>query len=66
LLQLQVRTYKMHLFTVCQTLGLAILWAVKSTAAALFFPFFIMFMVPLRLSLKLLFSAQELDYVSEV
>ena len=59
-----VRTFKLHLYTVCQTIGLGILWAVKSTSAALFFPFYIMFMVPLRLSLRFLFSEQELDYVS--
>ena len=61
----KVRTLKMHLFTVCQCVGLAILWVVKSTAAALFFPFFIMFMVPLRISLRFLFTHQELEYVSE-
>ena len=54
----------MHLFTLCQGIGLAILWIVKSTQAALVFPFFVVFMVPLRLALKFIFTPRELDAVS--
>ena len=54
---------KMHLYTVCQGAGLAILWIVKSTPAALVFPFFVVFMIPLRLSLKFLFTPRELAAV---
>jgi ABC-type amino acid transport system permease subunit len=62
--EFQVRTLKMHLYTLCQGIGLAILWIVKSTPAALVFPFFVVFMIPLRLALKFLFTPRELDAVS--
>ena len=55
---------KMHLFTLVQTLGLGVLWAVKSSAIALFFPFFVVAMIPLRMSLKFLFTPKELEAVS--
>jgi hypothetical protein len=54
----------MHLYTVCQAAGLAILWIVKSTPAALVFPFFVVFMIPLRLALKFIFTPRELEAVS--
>jgi len=54
----------MHLFTLCQAIGLAILWIVKSTPAALVFPFFVVFMIPLRLLLKFIFTQKELDAVN--
>ena len=54
----------MHLYTLCQGFGLAILWIVKSTPAAIFFPFFVMFMIPYRYSLKFLFSEKELQAVN--
>ena len=56
----------MHLYTVCQAVGLAILWIVKSTQAALVFPFFVVFMIPLRLALKFIFTPRELDAVSDL
>jgi hypothetical protein len=51
--------------------GLGILWAVKSSAIALAFPFFVVAMVPLRLSLEYLpkplkFTPQELEEVSQL
>eukprot|EP00095_Tigriopus_kingsejongensis_P009937 maker-scaffold1000_size72005-snap-gene-0.9 protein:Tk09937 transcript:maker-scaffold1000_size72005-snap-gene-0.9-mRNA-1 annotation:"anion exchange" len=57
----RVKTWKMHLFTILQVLGLVVLWVVKSTQLALFFPFFVVAMIPYRLSLKFLFSTRELD-----
>jgi hypothetical protein len=60
----KVRTWKMHLFTASQALGLSILWIVKSTSAALAFPFFVVGMVPLRLVLRFFFTPKELDAVS--
>ena len=60
----RVRTFKMHLFTVAQIVGLGVLWAVKSSPAALAFPFFVIAMIPYRMSLKFLFSPQELEAVS--
>ena len=61
---LQVKTMKMHLFTLVQSIGLGILWAVKSSTIALFFPFFVVAMIPLRLSMKFLFTPKELEAVS--
>ena len=51
--------------------GLGILWAVKSSAIALAFPFFVVAMVPLRLLLGYLpeplkFTPQELEEVSQL
>ena len=67
----QVKTWKMHLFTCVQMCGLGILWAVKSSAIALAFPFFVVAMVPLRLLLEYLpkplkFTPQELEEVSQL
>jgi len=57
----KVRTFKMHIFTVIQLICLGILWAVKSTKAALAFPFILLMSVPLRLKLlKYVFTEQEL------
>ena len=55
----------MHAFTIIQLICLGILWAVKSTPAALAFPFFLILLVPLRLLvLKRLFTEQELAEVT--
>ncbi|XP_064646030.1 band 3 anion transport protein-like isoform X3 [Lineus longissimus] len=57
----KVRTRKMHLFTFLQVLWLVILWIVKSTAASLGFPFFLLMMIPFRLFLlKFMFEKKEL------
>ena len=61
----RVKTWKMHMFTLLQTGGLVILWIVKSTKVALAFPFFVVAMIPYRLSLKFLFTPRELDAVSK-
>ncbi|KAJ8019938.1 Anion exchange protein 2 [Holothuria leucospilota] len=57
----KVQTYRMHFFTVLQLICLAILWVVKSSAAALAFPFFLVLLVPVRKLLPKIFSKQELD-----
>jgi hypothetical protein len=44
-------------------LGLAILWAVKSSPVALAFPFFVLAMIPFRLLLGFIFTKVELDAV---
>ena len=59
----KMKTWRMHLFTILQLLGLVILWVVKSSAAALAFPFFVMAMIPYRWSMKFLFTPSELDAV---
>jgi len=56
-----VKTWRMFLYTFIQVIGLAILWAVKSSPAAIAFPFFVVGMVPLRKSLKFLFTPRELE-----
>jgi len=56
-----VKTWRMFLYTFIQVIGLAILWAVKSSPAAIAFPFFVVGMVPLRKSLKFLFTSRELE-----
>ena len=59
-----VPRWKMNLYTLVQCIGLAALWGVKSSPVALFFPFFIVAMIPLRFSLKFIFSSSELEAVS--
>merc|ERR1719480_444193 len=54
-------TWRMVLFTMFQGLGLVILWVVKSTPAALAFPFFVVAMIPYRMFLKFIFTACELE-----
>ena len=54
----------MHLFTGLQFLGLVVLWVVKSSSLALAFPFFVVGMVPYRLTFKLMFNQRELEAVS--
>ncbi|XP_067140255.1 band 3 anion transport protein-like [Centruroides vittatus] len=56
----KVPTIKMHLYTVIQLISLAVLWIVKSTAAALAFPFVLLMMVPIRSQLKCCFTVKEL------
>ena len=55
---------KMHLYTGLQFLGLVVLWIVKSSTLALAFPFFVVGMVPYRLTFKLFFNQWELEAVS--
>ncbi|XP_078489426.1 band 3 anion transport protein isoform X2 [Ciona intestinalis] len=43
-----VRHMKIHIFTLIQIICLAILWIVKSTAAQIAFPFFLVMTIPLR------------------
>jgi len=47
----------------CQMIGLAILWKVKDSPAALAFPFFVVAMIPYRLLLGCFFSERELEAV---
>ncbi|ESN94964.1 hypothetical protein HELRODRAFT_102774 [Helobdella robusta] len=57
----RVRLRKMNLFTFLQLLFLAILWIVKSTKAALAFPFILILIIPIRIfAFKLIFTELEL------
>ena len=60
----KVKTWRMVMFTMFQGLGLVILWVVKSSPAALAFPFFVVAMIPYRMFLKFVFTDCELDAVS--
>lgn len=54
---------KMHLYTLIQVAGLSILYAVKSSRFSLAMPFFLVMMVPLRMSLVYLFTPLQLRAV---
>ena len=55
----------MNLYTIIQLGCLGLLWAIKSTQAALAFPFVLILMVPVRLHiLRFLFTKQELEEAS--
>lgn len=57
----EVRTWRMHLFTVIQLGCLAILWTIKLTPAALAFSFFLILLVPIRQQMKRIFTKKELE-----
>ncbi|OQV14960.1 Sodium bicarbonate cotransporter 3 [Hypsibius exemplaris] len=56
----KVRTWKMHAFTGVQLFCLLVLISVKSTDAALSFPFVLLLMVPLRRVLERFYTKEEL------
>ena len=62
---LQVRTLKMHLFTVIQLLLLAALWGLKLSPAGMVYPVAIVGLIPIRWLLgKFVFTHAELEAVS--
>lgn len=62
---LQVKTWRMNMFTITQLACIVALWVVKSTAASLAFPFVLIMTVPLRrLILSRIFEERELQAVS--
>ena len=53
--------WTIHKFTAIQFLCLAILWIIKSTAIAIFFPLFIALLIPLRMAMaRWMFTPKEL------
>ncbi|KAG6446987.1 anion exchange protein 3 isoform X1 [Manduca sexta] len=56
----RVPTLKMHLYTLIQVAGLCVLYAVKSSRFSLALPFFLVLMVPLRMSLAYVFTPLQL------
>ncbi|XP_038216460.1 anion exchange protein 2 isoform X2 [Zerene cesonia] len=56
----RVPTLKMHLYTIIQIAGICILYAVKSSRFSLALPFFLVMMVPLRMSLVYVFTPLQL------
>ncbi|XP_070569674.1 band 3 anion transport protein-like isoform X2 [Ptychodera flava] len=58
----KVKTYRMHIYTILQLFCLGTLWAVKSTIAALAFPFVLILMVPVRFHvITKIFTQREID-----
>lgn len=63
-LLLQVKTWRMNMFTLTQLACIVALWVVKSTVASLAFPFVLIMTVPLRrLILSRIFEERELQAV---
>lgn len=61
----QVKTVRMHLFTLIQLLCLAVLWAVKMSDFSLALPFVLTLTVPLRMLMTgRVFSVMEMKCVS--
>uniref|UniRef100_A0A7N4P0C4 Anion exchange protein n=1 Tax=Sarcophilus harrisii TaxID=9305 RepID=A0A7N4P0C4_SARHA len=60
-----VRLSRIHLFTTVQLVCLGLLWAVKSTAAAIVFPLMLLGLVGIRKALEWVFSPQELSWLDD-
>lgn len=61
----QVKTIRMHLFTLIQLICLAILWLVKMSPISLALPFVLILTIPLRMFMTgRLFSVMEMKCVS--
>ncbi|XP_036606864.1 anion exchange protein 4 [Trichosurus vulpecula] len=56
---------RIHLFTTVQLVCLGLLWAVKSTAAAIVFPLMLLGLVGIRKALERIFSPQELSWLDD-
>ncbi|KAI5640896.1 HCO3- transporter family domain-containing protein [Phthorimaea operculella] len=56
----RVPTLRMHLYTLIQLAGICILYAVKSSKFSLALPFFLVMMVPLRMTLSYVFTPLQL------
>ncbi|XP_048004593.1 anion exchange protein 3 isoform X2 [Leguminivora glycinivorella] len=56
----RVPTWKMHMFTLVQLTGIIVLFTVKSSRFSLALPFFLVMMIPLRMSLAYLFTPLQL------
>lgn len=60
----QVKTLRMHLFTLVQILCLAVLWAVKMSPFSLALPFVLILTIPLRMLMTgTLFTPLEMKCV---
>ena len=61
----QVRTWKMHLYTIIQLSVIGLLWGLKLSEASMVYPLVIVFLIPLKWLLgKFVFSKQEMEAVS--
>ena len=57
----QVPAPVVHAFTAIQFVCLAVLWAVKVSAAAILFPLVLALMIPIRMALPRLFDPEHLE-----
>ncbi|XP_042692366.1 anion exchange protein 4 isoform X2 [Centrocercus urophasianus] len=57
---------RVHLFTFIQLLCLAILWVIKSTAAAIVFPVMLLALVGIRKALEFVFSLHDLSWLDNI
>ncbi|CAO2605590.1 Electrogenic sodium bicarbonate cotransporter 4 [Lemmus lemmus] len=57
---------RIHLFTLVQTLCLAVLWILKSTMAAIIFPVMILGLIIVRRLLDLIFSQHDLAWIDNI
>ena len=61
----QVRTWKMHLYTLIQLLVIGLLWGLKLSKASMVYPLVIVFLIPLKFILgKFVFTKREMEAVS--
>ncbi|XP_075413036.1 electrogenic sodium bicarbonate cotransporter 4 [Tenrec ecaudatus] len=57
---------RIHLFTLVQTLCLAVLWVLKSTVAAIIFPVMILGLILVRRLLDFIFSQHDLAWIDNI
>uniref|UniRef100_A0A669QJN4 Anion exchange protein n=1 Tax=Phasianus colchicus TaxID=9054 RepID=A0A669QJN4_PHACC len=57
---------RVHLFTFIQLLCLAMLWVIKSTAAAIVFPVMLLALVGIRKALECIFSLHDLSWLDNI
>lgn len=62
----QVPLKRIHIFTLIQLTCLAILWAIKSTAAALIFPVMVLMLVAVRKVMEKIFTLHELEVLDDL
>ena len=61
----QVRTWKMHLYTIIQVLVIALLFGLKLSEGSMVYPLVIVLLIPLKFVLgKFVFTKQEMEAVS--
>ncbi|XP_053253444.1 anion exchange protein 4 [Podarcis raffonei] len=57
---------QVHLFTFIQVLCLAVLWIIKSTAAAIIFPLMLLALVGIRKGMEYIFSLHHLAWLDDI
>lgn len=62
----QVPLKRIHIFTFIQLFCLAVLWAIKSTPAALIFPVMVLMLVAVRKVMEKIFTLHELEVLDDL